>query len=325
MPESDWSQFIPSLIVGLIVGLLLLAVGGVIAYLKSDRFKKWFNRLLNTIMRALKWLIAKWRFILLHSVVVVLGAVVFRIYADWIILAFSLVCYAVGLLSWGLPIGRPISFGRSKSIESKTKYLPIPLVPGIGNSYLKSRYIAPPSGDVLLGKARFLLESEDLIFDANEQIRYYTPRNDGGKEIDLQLPKPQNQVKSAYFLINSGNSKSIYAHQSIGEIRLVFKDAPPIVVELVLGENIREWCPGNTGDFVREASSPMLTKDAWTGLSKHGGNAVIDCLQIPVYACMRNCFLEKIILVHKSLQKPPDTMGVHFSIFAMSLEVAQGI
>lgn len=320
MTESDWSQFIPSLIVGLIVGLLLLAVGGGIAYLRSDRFKKWLNRLLNTIMRTLKWLIAKWRFILLYSVVVVWGAVVFHIYADWKILAFSLVFYAVGFLSWGLSIGRPISFGRSK-----TKYLPIPLVPGIGNSHLKSRYIAPPAGDALLGKARFLLESKDLIFDTNEQIRYYTPRNDGGKEIDLQLPKPQNQVKSAYFLINSGNSKSIYAHQSIGEIRLVFKDAPPIIVELVLGENIREWCPGNLGDFVREASSPMLTKDAWTGLSKHGRNAVIDCLQIPVDACMKNCFLDKIILVHKSLQKPLDTMGVHFSIFAISLEVEQGI
>lgn len=322
MPESDWTQFIPDLIVGLMVGLLLLVVGGVIAYLRSDRFKQWFNRLLNTIMRALKWLIAKWHFILLHSLVVVL-AVVFRICADWRILVFSLVCYVVGLLSWRLSIGRPISFGRSKSIESK--YLPISLASGIGNSYLKSRYVAPPSGDIFVGKAQFRLEPDSLIFDTNGQLHSFLPRRDGGKEIDLQLPKPQNQIKSAYFLINSENSRSIYAHQGIGEIKLVFKDAPPIIVELVLGENIREWCPGNPGDFVREASSPMLTMGAWTGLSKNGANAVIDCLQIPVYECMRNCFLERIILVHKSLQQPSDIMGVHFSVFAVSLEIAQGM
>ena len=321
MPKTDWTQFIPSLINTVIGVLLLLILGGVITYLKSNRFKKWFNQLLTKMTLALKWLISKWQLIVLHSFVVILGVVILRNHSDWRILAFSFICYLVGLLSWGLYIGRPISFSRSKSTESKTKFLPISLFPGIGNSYFKSRYIAPPSGDVFLGNAQFRLEPDALIFDTNEQIRYYSPRNDGGKEIDFQLPEPQNQIKSCYFLINSRNSKSVYAHQGIGEIRLVFKDAPPIVVELVLGENIREWCPGIPGDFVRDASSPMITMDAWTGLSKHGGNAVIDCLQIPVYACMRNCFLEKIILVHKSLQKPPDTMGVHFSVYAISLEL----
>ena len=109
----------------------------------------------------------------------------------------------------------------------------------------------------------------------------------------------------------------------IGEIRLIFRDAPPICVELILGQNIREWCPGNPGDFVRDAPSPTITMDAWTGLSKDGANAVIDCLRIPVFECMRNCFLERIIFVHKSPQRPPDEMGVHFSVFAVSLEIEQ--
>lgn len=325
MPESNWSQFVPDLIVAFVGAFFVLVVGGVVAYLRSDKFKKWFDRLLNKMILASKWLIAKWHLVVLHSLVVILGIVVFRIYEDWRIPVFSIVCYVVGLLTWGLSIGRPLSFGMSKSTASKTEYLPISLVPGVGNSYLKGRYIAPPSGDVFLGKAQFRLEADALVFDTNEHIRHYTPRNDGSKEIDFQLPKQQDRVKAVYFLINSGNSKSLYAHQEIGGIRLVFKDAPPIVVGLVLGENIREWCPGNPGDFVREASSPMITMDVWTGLSKHGGNAVIDCLQIPVYECMRNCYLEKIVFVHKSLQRPPDTMGVHFSIFAMSLEIMQAV
>ena len=197
MPIIDWSEFIPDLIVAFVAVLLALIVSGVIAYLKSDRFKKWFNRLLNKIMLALKWLITKWRLIVLHSLVVVLGVVIFRIYPDWKIVAFSLVCYMVGLLSWRISKHHPVV-----STETETKFLPISLVPGVGNSYLKSHYIAPPTGDVFLGNAQFRLEPDSLIFDTNEQIRYYLPRSDGGKEIDFQLPEPQNQVKSVYFLIN---------------------------------------------------------------------------------------------------------------------------
>ena len=235
--------------------------------IKSGKLRKCLDRLLNKVILASKWLFARWHLVVLHFLVV-LWAVVLRIYADWRILVFSLICYVVGLLSWRRSINYPILFGRSKRIKGESEYVPISLVPGIGNSYLRTHYVAPPSGDVFLGKARFRLESNVLIFDTNEQIRYFTTHNNGEKEVDFQLPKPQNQVKSVYFLINSRNSKGIYAHQGIGEIRLVFEDAPPIVVELILGENIREWCPGNTGDFVREASSPMLTMGAWTGLAR---------------------------------------------------------
>ena len=249
-----------------------------------------------------------------------MGAMIFGTYSDWKIVVFSFICYAVGLLSWRIANRRPIV-----STETTTKFLPIPLFPGIGNSYLNKGFIAPPNGDVVLNGVQFRLKPDLLIFDTSKTISYYMPRNDGGEEIDFRLPQPENQIKSVYFLLNSGNSNSIYTGEGIGEIKLVFKDAPPIVTELVLGKNIREWCPGNQGDYVREASDPLLTMDAWTGLSKGGANAVMDCLQIPVYECMRNCFLEKIVFVHKFIQRPPDTMGVHFSVFAMSLEIEQHI
>jgi hypothetical protein len=105
--------------------------------------------------------------------------------------------------------------------------------------------------------------------------------------------------------------------------RLVFKEAPPIDVELELGKNIREWCPGNSGDYIRETSSPETITEAWTGLSKNGANAVIDCLKIPVYEFMKDCYLEKIIFTHKSFPQPPDTMGVHYSVFGISLEIQE--
>ena len=208
--------------------------------------------------------------------------------------------------------------------KNRAVFLPIPLRPGIGNTYLKYRYIDPPTGDVVLNGVRFLLAPDMLIFDTSGQISSYLPRNDGGKEVDFRLPEPAIGVKSVYLLINSGNSKNIYANETIGKIRLIFKDAPPIVVELVLGQNIREWCPGNSGEFVRETSSLSIT-NVWTGMSKNGTNAVIDCLKIPVFQCMKNCSLQQIVFVHKPIQKPPDTMGVHFSVFAISLEIEQQV
>lgn len=209
---------------------------------------------------------------------------------------------------------------RGRANENRAVFLPIPLRPGIGNTYLKDRYINPPTGDVVLNGVRFLLEPDMLIFDTSKPISSYTPRNDGGKEVDFRLPEPASGVKSVHLLINSGNSKNVYANESIGKIRLIFRDAPPIVVEIVLGQNIREWCPGNTGEFVRETSGSSTT-NVWTGMSKNGANAVIDRLTIPVFECMKSCPLEQIVFVHKPIQKPPDTMGVHFSVFAISLEI----
>jgi hypothetical protein len=325
MSEIDWSQFIPDLIIA-IIGIVFASIfAGRIVYFKSERFKTWLNKLPTKFVFGLKWLVEKWYFFLPLSIVIVLGAVAFRIYGDWKITAFSLICYIIGLFSWGLSKSRQSLFRRnSKNNTRETKFLPISLPAGVGNSYLRNRYIDPPFGDVVLGGVQFQLRQDSLVFDTNEQIRYYLPHDDGGKEIEFQLTESINRVKSVHFLINSGNSKTAYINKKIGTIRLVFREAPPIDVELILGKNIREWCPGNSGEYIRETSSPATVVRAWAGMSKNGANAVIDRLKIPVYECMRDCFLEKIIFVHKSVPQPPDTMGVHFSVFGISLEIQSG-
>lgn len=324
MSEIDWSQFIPDLIIT-IIGILFASIfAGTIIYIKSEKFKTWLNKLPTIFVLGLKGLVEKWYFFLPLSIVIILGAITFRVYGDLKIAAFSFICYAIGLFSWRLSNSKQTLFRRKSANNiAITKFLPIPLPAGIGNFYLKNRYIDPPNGDVVLGGAQFQLKQDSLIFDTNEQIRYYLPLDNGGKEIDFQLPKSVNRVKSVHFLINSGNSKIVYANNNIGKIRLVFKEAPPLDVELVLGENIREWCPGNSGEYIRETSSPTTVVSVWTGMSKSGANAVIDRLKIPVYECMRDCFLEKIIFVHKSIPQSPDTMGVHFSVFGVSLEIEQ--
>lgn len=203
--------------------------------------------------------------------------------------------------------------------EPKLSFIPILLAPGTGNSYLNERFVSPPSGNVTLGGIQFQLNKSSLIFDTNKQIHYYLPLDNGGKQIDLLLPRPINRIRSVRFLINSGNSKTIYAGRSIGKISLVFKEAPPIDVELILGDNVREWCPGNSGDYVRETTNPQ-TASVWTGMNKDGVNAVMDCLSIAVYEVMKESFLEKITFTHKSIPQPPDTMGVHYSVFGISAQ-----
>ena len=326
MPESDWSQFIPDLIITIIGVLFASILAGAIAYFKSEKFKKWFNRLPKAIRQGGKWLVEKWYFVLPLCTVILLTAIAFRLYGDWKLVVFSFVSYVIGLLSWELFNSRQKLFAEKKAIDTTTpKFLPIPLSAGLGNSYLKNRYINPPIGDVVLGGAQFMLEKDSLIFDTNEQIRNYLPLEYGGKQVEFQLSKSVNRVKSVYLLINSGNSKNIYANKSIGKIRLVFKEAPSIDVELELGKNIREWCPGNSGDYIRETSSSETIPDVWTGMSKNGANAVIDCLKIPVYEIMKDCYLEKIIFTHRSISQLPDTMGVHYSVFGISLEIQEDV
>ena len=324
MPESDWSQFIPDLFITIIGVLFAAILAGAIAYFKSEKVKKWFNRLPNVIRQGAKWLVEKWYLVLPLCVVVLLSAIAFRQYGDWKLVAFSFTSYIIGLLSWVFFNSRQKLFEKKQTTGAITpKFLPIPISAGFGNSYLKSRYINPPIGDVVLGGAQFRLEKDSLIFDTNEHIRYYLPLDDGGKQVDFQLSKSVNRVKSVYLLINSGNSKNIYANRSIGRIRLVFKEAPPLDVELELGKNIREWCPGNSGDYIRETSSLETINDVWTGISKGGAIAVIDCLKIPIYEIMKDCYLEKIIFTHRSFPQPPDTMGVHYSVFGISLEIQE--
>ncbi len=319
MLKSDWSQFIPDLI----ISILVLFITGAVAYIKSAKFKNWLKNLLARFVLALKWIGGKWPLLVKVFILITLGGVIYLIYSDWKIIVLSIIFYLIGLLGWGLSNKNKLIPGQKRRTDVvKTKFLPMPIPAGIGNSYLRSRYINPPSGNIDLGEAQFHFEPNSLIFDTNENITYYLPLSDNGKQVDLQLHIPVNKVKAVYFLINSGNSKIEYENTSIGKIALIFKEAPPINVELILGQNIREWCLGNPGNYVRETTSSTIDR-VWTGIGKNGANAVIDCLKIPIFDCMRECYLEKIVFVHKSIPQPPDTMGVHYSVFGISVEIEE--
>jgi putative effector of murein hydrolase LrgA (UPF0299 family) len=209
MAESDYSQFIPNLLVGLII--LILTV--IIAYISSEKFKTWLNKMLAKISLWVKWLVGRWHFFLPLCIVIILEVFIFSVYNDWKIAALSLTIYMMGLLGWAVSNMRKILRNKNKSINTtNTLYLPISLSKGIGNSYLKNRYIDPPVGEVNLGGVKFQFEQDSLIFDTNEQIRNILPLENGGKQIDFQLPKPVNGVKAVYFLILYRTNKEEISH-----------------------------------------------------------------------------------------------------------------
>jgi hypothetical protein len=200
-----------------------------------------------------------------------------------------------------------------------TLLTPVPLVPGIGNAYLSNLYLTPPTGKVHLDSITFQIPTDSLIFDTNAQIRYYLPEADGSKEIDLPLSMVVSNVRKVHFLINSGNSKNVYANQKIGEIRLLFGNIHPISTDLILGNNIREWAVGNQGDYVRELRSPA-TRMAWQGMNKQGVNAVMDHLEIAIPEAIQSAVLEKIVFVHKPTHHATDSLGVQYIVMAITVE-----
>jgi len=211
----------------------------------------------------------------------------------------------------------------NKPVENKPKFVPIPLPAQIANAYLSDRFLDLPSRIITPNndKVEFQLPADSLILDTNIIIRYVMPRDYGWEEFGFRLPKPVQNIKSVHFLINSGNSLMAYNGFKVGEIKLIFKDTPPIVTDLVIGKNIREWCIGNPGNYVREVSDHLVNNLAWKGDNKEGVRAVMDDLKIPVFEVLRNNLLEQIIFAHNKATKPPDQTGAHFSVFAITLEL----
>jgi hypothetical protein len=257
--------------------------------------------------------------------VVILEVAFYLLTFDWMKVGLSTASFLAGAYGfYATDRHRRLLSSRAQSLSSReeTKFLPVPITPQIGNAYLNSRYLDPPQGNVFIDNVMFHFEQDSLIFDTNETIRVYGLRADGSRMAGLRPPKLISSISAVHFLINSGSSKSTYLHEKIGELILSFRDAPPIVTELMLGENIREWCVGNAGDLVRETTSPF-SKVAWKGMNKQGASAIVDCLRIPVFPILRPTYLEEIIIVHRPTRRPADTLGVHFSVFAISIEYTQ--
>lgn len=317
MPQSDWSQFLPSFI----VGLILLVVPTVTAFMFKG-FRDWASKTVDKIPQiaqaAVKLAQKFWSYSLALFILIISPIIFFGITKNIEYTGIFSAGIGISMLALELALGLPIMFPK----KNRSFFHSLYLTPEVSNSKLSSKYIDPPKG-ALYSESRVVahvFQNESLIFDTFEQINSYHSREDGSKVIAAPVKVQYTNIRNVFILINSSNSLTIYKNKKIGEIRLTFEDAPPLVVDLILGHNIRESLIGSQGSLVREASS-QDTGIYWKGVNKDGVTAIIDYLKIPIFNTLKNNRLVLIEFVHTPTRPSPEILDAHFSIFGISLQV----
>jgi hypothetical protein len=135
---------------------------------------------------------------------------------------------------------------------------------------LNSWYVAPPTGQTVLGAHTFDFTAGNLILLANGQSVSFAGSYAG--------------AKAAYLLLNSSNTYSWYTGMVVGRVLLTFSDGTTQATDLTEGTNIREWRT-SAGATVNTVLAGAGSTQVWTGTAQPvmgGGTAVIDMLSIPV-------------------------------------------
>ncbi len=129
---------------------------------------------------------------------------------------------------------------------------PISLAP-IVNGSLDNDFAAPPIGLVELGGVSFDLDGRAFRSQAGP-----APNNAFPTQASLSVALPG--VEHVYVLVTAGDGFTRWAGKRVGQIVLTFEGAEPVVVDLVLGENLREW---HAADNV-VSTAPGIT-EVWSG------------------------------------------------------------
>ncbi len=131
---------------------------------------------------------------------------------------------------------------------------------------LSDLYVAPPTGTQMLGGMPFDTGSFALIGPGQTAA------------VTTSIPGAVN----LHLLLNSYNTISRYAGQTLGTVRLTFSDGSVQDTTLVVGTNIREWRVG-AGSWVVGTVTSQASTRVWDGVAHlDGGEAVIDMLTVPV-------------------------------------------
>jgi hypothetical protein len=134
---------------------------------------------------------------------------------------------------------------------------------------LSSWYVAPPSGQALLGGHTFNLTAGNLILLGNGQSASFTGSYANAKAVDL--------------LLNTSNTYAMWYDQTpVGTVVLTFSDGTTLSTTLTAGVNIREWRPASSVT-VNTVLLNGPSSQVWAGTAQPvmgGGTAVIDMLTI---------------------------------------------
>lgn len=157
----------------------------------------------------------------------------------------------------------------ASTIISSAQDVPVPLG-AQATIPLSSWYVAPPSGQALLGGHTFDLSGGNLLQLAN------------GQSVSFAGSYPN--TKGAFLLLNTSNTYSFFTGSVVGQVVLTFSDGTTQSTDLTVGTNIREWRI-SAGATVNTLVAGSGTTQVWSGTAQPGmggGAAVIDMLAITV-------------------------------------------
>ena len=123
----------------------------------------------------------------------------------------------------------------------------------IVNGTLSNDYAEPPVGQVELGGVTFDLDGQAFHSQAAPAPNNAYPTTAG---IDVEL----SNVSRVFVLVTAGDGFTRWDGERVGQITLTFTDAEPVTVDLVLGQNLREWHPADNV----VSTAPDIT-EVWTG------------------------------------------------------------
>ncbi|MBL8096754.1 MAG: hypothetical protein JNL73_21440, partial [Anaerolineales bacterium] len=165
-------------------------------------------------------------------------------------------------------------------------------IASIVNGTLTNDYAAPPVGRVELGGVLFDLDGQAFRSQAAPAPNNGFPTQAG---LDLDLIG----VERVFVLITAGDAFTRWQGERVGQIVLTFAGAEPVAVDLVLGENLREWHPADN-----VVSTAPGVSEVWTGPITGFPNltAHLDLLTIAVPADRAAARLTRIDFVDLSAE-----------------------
>ncbi|MCX5682350.1 MAG: zinc ribbon domain-containing protein, partial [Planctomycetota bacterium] len=167
----------------------------------------------------------------------------------------------------------------------------------IANASTTSGYVNPPLGNVTLGGIPFNLGQGQSVTTQAGPL----PNNPTRVVLPVDVAGPQ----AVYLLLTGGDLYVRFAGSLVGQVRLAFADGREHRVDLVAGQNIREW-KHYDANVISRASSPDLA-EVWRGGNKDdSGAAIIDMLKITLPADLRGGRLTAIEILDRSAETVGD-------------------
>jgi hypothetical protein len=237
---------------------------------KRVDFGKYVEGIVTNILSNILWLIAT--VLIGVGIPVLVGLVVKN--PDWMLSALlAMVCVGLAFVVWY----QRRRFGRLQRLHTKEAYVPLDL----GANNLNWVWNPPglPRGKIWLRNVLFDLRTDNQ----NRLVGMMVTPSEGNELRSRDVHAEVKSVEAVYVLLNTAfglrvnpTDKLEWEGRRIGAIQMIFHKGSPYEVPLVMGQNIRDWAPGNQPHAVFRLADPSAV-ETWT--SADGGSS-FDMLQI---------------------------------------------